>query len=380
MSSKIYLYIQNGSAKFAGENNMKNTAGLPNGWGAQPQRVYKVSQSSNTKKETEVSPRLINFVLLMYKQLTSEQRSQIFAYLQDGIARKIICDRTGISQSTLSRELKRNSGKHGRYTWRLAHQKAMERRERVCTNRRTPQWIVDRALRLLREEDWSPKQISGYLKREGIGISHERIYQEIRADVTEELRRHCRHRMKYRRHKWRKRKSSGRTLIPNRISIHQRPVEADGTRFGDWEMDLVIGKGQKSAVLTMIERRTNMFLQTKLASKKPDVVARAAWRLLLPYKANVLTITTDNGSEFMNHEWLARHIGATVYFADPFCSGQKGAVENANKLFRQYFPKGTDFRKIEQRQFDVVQAKINRRPREKLNFSSPLVEFFKLLK
>ena len=267
----------------------------------------------------------------MYKQLTSEQRSQIFAYLQDGIARKIICDRMGISQSTLSRELKRNSGKHGRYTWRLAHQKAMERRERVCTNRRTPQWIVDRALRLLREEDWSPKQISGYLKREGIAISHERIYQEIRADGTEELSRHCRHKMKYRRHKWRKRKSSGRTLIPNRISIHQRPVEADGTRFGDWEMDLVI-------------------------------------------------ITTDNGSEFMNHEWLARHIGATVYFADPFCSGQKGAVENANKLFRQYFPKGTDFRKIEQRQFDVVQAKINRRPREKLNFSSPLVEFFKLLK
>ena len=310
----------------------------------------------------------------MHKQLTSEQRSQIFAYLQDGIARKIICDRMGISQPTLSRELKRNSGKHGRYTWRLAHQKAMERRERVCTNRRTPQWIVDRALRLLREEDWSPKQISGYLKREGIAISHERIYQEIRADGTEELSRHCRHKMKYRRHKWRKRKSSGRTLIPNRISIHQRPVEADGTRFGDWEMDLVIGKGQKSAVLTMIERRTNMFLQTKLASKKPDVVARAAWRLLLPYKANVLTITTDNGSEFMNHEWLAGRIGATVYFADPFCSGQKGAVENANKLFRQYFPKGTDFRKIEQRQFDVVQAKINRRPREKLNFSSPLVE------
>jgi len=316
----------------------------------------------------------------MYKQLTSEQRSQIFAYLQDGIARKIICDRTGISQSTLSRELKRNSGKHGRYSWRLAHQKAMERRERVCANRRTPRWIVARALRLLCEEDWSPKQISGYLKRDGIGISHERIYQEIRADETEELRRHCRHRLKYRRHKRQKRKSSGRTLIPNRISIHQRPVEADGTRFGDWEMDLVIGKGQKSAVLTMTERKTNMFLQTKLASKKPDVVAKAAWRLLLPYKANVLTITTDNGSEFMNHEWLAKHIGATVYFADPFCSGQKGAVENANKLFRQYFPKGTDFRGIEQAQFDLVQAKINRRPREKLNFSSPLVEFFKLLK
>lgn len=181
----------------------------------------------------------------MYKQLTSEQRSQIFAYLQDGIARKIICERVGISQSTLCRELKRNSGKHGKYTWQLAHQKAMERRERICTNRRTPTWIVYKALRLLREEDWSPKQISGYLGLKGINISHERIYREVRADETGELKAHCRHKMKYRRHKGHKRKTSGRTLIPNRISIHQRPAEADGTRFGDWEMDLVIGKGKK---------------------------------------------------------------------------------------------------------------------------------------
>lgn len=315
----------------------------------------------------------------MYKQLTSEQRSQIFAYLQDGIARKIICERVGISQSTLSRELKRNCGKHGKYTWQLAHQKAMERRERICVNRRTPSWIVNKALKLLRDNDWSPEQISGSLRREGIYISHERIYQEIRADETGELRKHCRHRMKYRHHKMRRHPSAGRILIPNRISIHQRPAEADGTRFGDWEMDLVIGKGQKSAVLTMVERKTNMFLQTKLSSKKPEAVAFAAWRLLLPYKAHVLTITTDNGIEFMNHQWLAKRIGAKVYFADPFCSGQKGAVENANKLLRQYFPKGTDFREVTQYELDKIQMKINSRPRKKLNFSTPKNEFFKLI-
>ena len=149
---------------------------------------------------------------------------------------------------------------------------------------------------------------------------------------------------------------------------------------GKLQVTPVIGKGQKSAVLTMTERKTNMFLQSKLTSKKPDVVARTAWRLLLPYKAHVLTITTDNGSEFMDHEWLTKHIGATVYFADPFCSGQKGAVENANKLLRQYFPKGTDFREVEQADLDKVQAKINRRPREKLNFSSPLELFIKLFR
>ncbi|MBE6318566.1 MAG: IS30 family transposase [Bacteroidales bacterium] len=316
----------------------------------------------------------------MYKQLSREQRYAIYLGLQEkktytAIARQINC-----SVSTVSREVRRNSNRHGRYLFQNAVELTIVRRERSSSNRKTPNHILKRALNLLIEEDWSPKQISGYLKREGINISHERIYREIRADETGLLKKHCRHKMKYRRHKWHKRKSSGRTLIPNRISIHQRPVEADGTRFGDWEMDLVIGKGLKSAVLTMIERKTNMFLQTKLTSKKPDVVAKAAWRLLLPYKANVLTITTDNGSEFMNHQWLTKHIGATVYFADPFCSGQKGAVENANKLFRQYFPKGTDFRLIEQSQFDAIQAKINRRPREKLIFSSPIIEFFKLLK
>ncbi len=316
----------------------------------------------------------------MYKQLSREQRYAIYLGLQEkktytAIARQINC-----SVSTVSREVRRNSNRHGRYLFQNAVELTIVRRERSSSNRKTPNHILKRALNLLIEEDWSPKQISGYLKREGINISHERIYREIRADETGQLKKHCRHKMKYRRHKWHKRKSSGRTLIPNRISIHQRPIEADGSRFGDWEMDLVIGKGQKSAVLTMIERKTNMFLQTKLTSKKPDVVAKAAWRLLLPYKANVLTITTDNGSEFMNHQWLTKHIGATVYFADPFCSGQKGAVENANKLFRQYFPKGTDFRLIEQSQLDAIQAKINRRPREKLNFSSPKIEFFKLLK
>lgn len=316
----------------------------------------------------------------MYKQLSREQRYAIYLGLQEkktytAIARQINC-----SVSTVSREVRRNSNRHGRYLFQYAVELTIVRRERSGSNRKTPNHILKRALNLLIEEDWSPKQISGYLKREGINISHERIYQEIRADETGQLKKHCRHKMKYRRHKWHKRKSSGRTLIPNRTSIHLRPIEANGTRFGDWEMDLVIGKGQKSAVLTMIERKTNMFLQTKLTSKKPDVVAKAAWRLLLPYKDNVLTITTDNGSEFMNHQWLTKHIGAIVYFADPFCSGQKGAVENANKLFRQYFPKGTDFRLIEQSQLDAIQAKINRRPREKLNFSSPIIEFFKLLK
>ena len=313
----------------------------------------------------------------MYKQLTSEQRSQIFAYLQDGIARKVICERLGISQSTLCRELKRNRNKCGKYTWQMAHQIAMTRRERTCTNSKIPGWILHKALKYLREEQWSPKQISGYLKLQGIHISHERIYQAIRADQTGELSKHCRHKMRYRRHQAHMYKTAGKTMIPNRVSIHDRPPEANGTRFGDFEMDLIVGKEHKSVVLTIIERSTNMLFQKKLPSKRPEVVAEAVWQLLIPYKGHILSITTDNGIEFRNHQCIANKLATKVYFADPYCSGQKGAVENANKLLRQYFPKGTDFNMVTQELLDQVQAKINRRPREKLNFSSPVIEFFK---
>ncbi len=313
----------------------------------------------------------------MYKQLSREQRYAIYLGLQEKKTFTAIALQIGCSVSTVSREVKRNGNRHGRYIFQEAVELTLVRRERSTANRRIPNHILKEAITLLVTEDWSPRQISGYLRLKGIRISHERIYREIRSDESGTLKLHCHHKLKYRRHKCRKRKTAGRTLIPNRISIHQRPAEADGTRFGDWEMDLVVGKGQKSAVLTMIERKTNMFLQRKLQSKKPSEVAMAAWQLLLPFKKYVHTITTDNGSEFMNHEWLAERLGTAVYFADPFCSGQKGAVENANKILRQYFPKGTDFRLVDQRQLDIIQMKINRRPREKLNFSSPKIEFFK---
>ena len=275
--------------------------------------------------------------------------------------------------------MQRNTNRHGRYIFKEAVELTYIRRERSAANRKVKPHILNEALQLLKDEQWSPRQISGHLRRKNIRISHERIYQSIRSDGTGELRRHCRHKMKYRRHKTRRKKHAGKTMIPGRVSIHERPREADGSRFGDWEMDLIVGKGQKSSVLTMVERSTNMFLQKKLSSKQPSHVARAAWMLLLPYKDHVLTITTDNGSEFMEHEWLADRIGATVYFADPYSPGQKGAVENANKIFRQYYPKGTDFRNVEQADMDEVQRKINRRPREKLNFDSPKNVFFKAI-
>ncbi|MBD5304638.1 MAG: IS30 family transposase [Bacteroides sp.] len=154
-------------------------------------------------------------------------------------------------------------------------------------------------------------------------------------------------------------------------------MEADGKRFGDWEMDLVIGSEQKSAIMTIIERSQNMFLQTKLPSKKPEDVEKAVIRLLFPFKNNVLTITTDSGIVFRNHKAISKALGCTVYLANPYCSGQKGAVEKANKILREFFLKGTDFRQITQEELNKVQYQIKERPRKKLNFSTPKIEFYR---
>jgi len=285
----------------------------------------------------------------------------------------------GTSVSTICRELKRNLTKHGKYVWLKAQDIAMTRRKRTTSNSRKDGTIVWEALQHVRDDDWSPKQVAGYMRKEGKLISHELIYRYIRADEMGSLASHCRHKMKYNRH-GRPDRTTKVKNIPNRMSIHDRPAEADGKRFGDWEMDTIVGKNGRGAILTLTERSSNFILMAKLPHGKEAVyAAKAAIRLLLPYMGDgVKTITTDNGSEFCAHEHITKVLkGVIVYFADSYCSWQKGAIENANKLIRQYIPKGTDFTEVTDAFIKKVQAKINARPREKLNFSSPKREFFK---
>ena len=314
-----------------------------------------------------------------YNHLTREQRYAIYLGLQEGKSLKAIARQIKVHASTVSREIKRNSTRLGRYSWRIAQESADIRKERTPGNRGIDNNVLQEALHLLKTEDWSPKQISGYLSMKSEYISHETIYKRIRSDESGELHSHCRHKLKYRRHVKVARKTKVRN-IPGRTSIHDRPAEADGKRFGDWEMDLIIGKGQKSAILTLCERSKNYLLMAKLPhGKNPEKVADMAIRLLFPYRKNVLTITTDNGSEFACHKKIAKALGTTVYFADSYASWQKGAIENENKLIRQYIPKGTDFKELSENFIKEIQYKINRRPREKLNFSTPKREFFKLI-
>ena len=128
-----------------------------------------------------------------------------------------------------------------------------------------------------------------------------------------------------------------------------------------------------------MERSTNFLLMEKLRhGNKAMPLAKVGWRLLLPYKGDALkTITTDNGSEFAQHEWITRMLNVPVFFAESYSSWQKGAVENENKLVRQYIPKGTDISSVTDAKIRIVRNKINARPRLKLNFYTPTEVFFK---
>ena len=178
---------------------------------------------------------------MKYKHLTREQRYAIYLGRQKGETLEMIARSIGVHKSTVSREIKRNSTPSGKYVWNKAHDMAESRRCHTPGNRGLDDVLQWRIIEFIKNEQWSPRQISGRLKLEGINVSHEAIYALIRKDESGELASHCRHKMKY------KRKASHRhetkaTNIRNRVSIHERPAEADGKRFGDWEMDLIVDK------------------------------------------------------------------------------------------------------------------------------------------
>ncbi len=318
----------------------------------------------------------------MYHQLTSQQRSQIFALLQRKTSRKEIALIVGCSESTICRELKRNSTAKGNYLWDKAHAKAMERRKRTTANKKLDQMLVWRIRQMIIDNQWSPEQIKGVLAKDGISVSVQSIYNIISADTSGELRRNCRH-PNFKRRPASERKPTKATNIANRTSIHDRPTEANGKRFGDFEMDLIVD-GAGHAILVLVERLTNFVRLERLPhGKKAAPLAKTVVRMLFGYRKYLKTITTDNGSEFAAHLDITAGLrvrgmpDVTVYFADSYCAWQKGAVEHENKLIRQYIPKKSNFNDFSDEYIRNVGRKLNLRPRKKLGFSNPKTEFFR---
>ena len=303
-----------------------------------------------------------------YTHLTREERYQIYALKKAGHTQVEIANVLERSASTISRELMRNLGGRG-YRPKQAHHMALER---YAANART---IDDATWQFAQEkllQQWSPEQISGHAT-----ISHETVYQRVYADKRTGgvLWMHLRCQKQ---RKKRYGKVDRRGVIPNRLSIEDRPAIVDERkRIGDWEADTVIGKNHRQAIVSIVERKSGFTLIRKVERKTSRAVSGAMIGLLKPYRRRVHTITSDNGREFAGHEEIAKQLEAKFYFAHPYASWERGTNENTNGLIRQYFPKNRDFTTITQQEIDTAMERLNNRPRKRLGYKTPSQVFFK---
>jgi IS30 family transposase len=310
-----------------------------------------------------------------YSHLNQGQRHRISALERAGHSISFIADHLGVSKSTVSRELKRNAKKFGSYNAVCAQEMANERKERFSLNQKFTPGMGKFIWEKLSQEQWSPEQIKGYCDKNNMPmISHERIYQFIWQDKAAggDLYGHLRTGHKKQRRRYGSGKATFQT-IKNRVFIDQRPeVINNKQRYGDWEIDTIVGKNNKGAIVTLVERKSAFTLMAKLSGKNADELARTVVNLMAPYKEKVLSITSDNGSEFTRHQRIAKKLQAQFFFAHPYSSWERGLNENTNKLIRQYIPKKISFDNIDQNYINLITLKLNKRPRKNLNYNSPL--------
>lgn len=305
--------------------------------------------------------------------LTSEQRYTIASMNAKGFSRKEICKAIDKGKSVLSRELKRNAdARNGEYRACLAQRKH-EARQAQKPKRH---YFTDEIQAKVEEglsDGLSPEQIVGLAKKEGGKmVSVERVYQFVWENKQKGGTWYQYLRAKGKKYRSRGQSKDKRGQIVGRVDIGNRPaiVEARG-RFGDLEIDTIIGKDHKGAILTINDRATGYLKMKKLPSKEAAAVEKAAIELLKDWKPFLHTITADNGKEFANHLEISGALGIGFYFARPHHPWERGSNENLNGLIRQYIPKKTDFSQISDGFIQEIEDKINRRPRKRFGYESP---------
>ncbi|MBN4063720.1 IS30 family transposase [Cardiobacterium sp. AH-315-I02] len=317
---------------------------------------------------------------MSYKHLSLEERHYIELSMKNEKTLTEIADDLRRSQSTITREIKRNLGCRG---YRHNQADGMAKERHVVKYKATKMTakiseIIDDYI----YQDWSPEQISGRLAKDGvITLHHETIYQYILSDKRSggDLYTHLRHQDKTYRKRYgssHKRSSNG---IPNRTDIDDRPeVVNTRERVGDWEADTMIGKNHKGVFVTLDERKSKLRLAMPVSSKRARDVTDAMINIFKPVKHFVKTITFDNGKEFAFHEEVAKTIRCDTFFAKPYHSWQRGQNENANGLLRQYFPKSMELIDVTTKQVFEAVHKLNSRPRKCLGFKTPYEVFEEL--
>lgn len=315
-----------------------------------------------------------------YTQLTEEERYHIYTMIKQDISLRQIAAGMGRSHTSLSREIRRNKGGNG-YRYKQAHRKASARHKTKPKALKMTQecifYIKDKL-----KQYWSPDQISGRLLIENkISLSPETIYQFILKDKRNggDLYRYLRHQAK----PYRKRYASKdyRGKIPGRVDISERPSVVDKrSRVGDWEADLVIGKGHKGAIVTLAERRSRLYLALPIAHKTKELTTAAITALLASLKCFVHTITYDNGREFNGHMDISNQLNCKGFFARPYHSWERGLNENSNGLLRQYFPKSMALDKVSEQEVRIAVNEMNHRPRKCLGYKTPWEVFTEFTK
>ena len=289
------------------------------------------------------------------------------------------------SPASVSRELRRNFPlERNVYTPRIANERALACRKNRGRKDRLKNNCIREYVTSHLKLGWSPEQVSGRMKKDGVGtISHEAIYQFVYAQIyrdgygylrpgAEDLRIYLRRKNKRRTRKGLRR--CQKVLIPKGLSIELRPsVVQEKSRIGDWEGDSVESKDRKPGVNTLLERKTGIFLVTRLKNKTSAATVDVVEQRMKSISAKAKhTLTTDNGSENSNWCELEKRTGLSTYFAHPYSSHERGANENANGLLREYFPKKTDFDTISDEELAEVEYRLNTRPRKRLGYMTPL--------
>ena len=308
---------------------------------------------------------------MKYHQLTSGERYMLHALRMQGCSNAEIARQLGRHRSTIGRELKRNR-RIGRYRPDEADEMTIGRRRKSRRRWQFADWQLQMAIGLLRLQ-WSPKQVSGWLKRHRIlKISHQTLYRYIWYDqwLGGDLYLQLRHGTKKQRKRYRGRDSRG--VMPGKRHISERPISANNrSRFGHWELDTVIGSRDQHCIVTLVERKSRYTIIGKLKRRTTQATNRRLIQLITREKRSFRSITSDNGTEFHQYRDVEEATGVPFYFCTPYHSWERGLSENTNGLIRQYLPKRKSMAEITQRDCDAIARKLNKRPREILGFKSP---------
>ena len=265
-----------------------------------------------------------------FHHLTRDERCQIYALRKRGVSFRAIARDPGCSPSTISREIRRNSGRRG-YRFKQADQLACKRRHLAsCLPRKMTAALWHGIEERVAQQQWSPEQIAGRLRLDGIvSVSPSWIYRHVWSDRAGggTLYRNLRRRGK--KANRRGRDGAGRGVIPGRVGIEERPaLVEEKSRIGDWEADTIIGAGHQGALVSLVDRASKYTLLQQVPQKTAAAVSAAIVQCLLPFVMLVHTITADNGKEFAGHQSLAQFLGTLFFFARPYHSWDKG-IERA---------------------------------------------------